>query len=410
VSKITSAVASAGRLAGFATNLLILAVLSLVSLPVLISASGEAIWGLIALGQAVGLVLGVPWALGWGLLGVSRVARFRQQPNMLWREIKASVLARAALTPLVGISTVIAAATISNVETVLVVAAIFSTAALGLRMNWVFVGLQSPGRLFMAETLPRLAGVGAGIALLLWNPAFIALALFTQGFGSVVSFVATAIWARSRATESAPVGVVDALRSNLAGVPALTASALWGALPTFVVSWLAPAELGQLALVLRVQAQANTATSPVIDVLQGWVPVDGERRTRKRALMAALIATALAVVGSATLLGIGSALFAFLGAGVVMPSLDLMALSAGVVGLTFVSQTAIRAGLAPLALTRAFSMVVYVGMAVGAALMLLLVPTTGAGGALWALIACLVVQVLISIATIVRFRESSEGS
>ena len=329
---------------------------------------------------------------------------------MLWREIKASVLARAALTPLVGISTVIAAATISNVETVLVVAAIFSTAALGLRMNWVFVGLQSPGRLFMAETLPRLAGVGAGIALLLWNPAFIALALFTQGFGSVVSFVATAIWARSRATESAPVGVVDALRSNLAGVPALTASALWGALPTFVVSWLAPAELGQLALVLRVQAQANTATSPVIDVLQGWVPVDGERRTRKRALMAALIATALAVVGSATLLGIGSALFAFLGAGVVMPSLDLMALSAGVVGLTFVSQTAIRAGLAPLALTRAFSMVVYVGMAVGAALMLLLVPTTGAGGALWALIACLVVQVLISIATIVRFRESSEGS
>jgi O-antigen/teichoic acid export membrane protein len=296
-------------------------------------------------------------------------------------------------------------------QSVLSLAGYASMVTLGLRMNWLFVGLKSPTLLFLLETLPRIGGLAIAASGLLWLGWGSVAALYVVAASNALSMPLTLLWARARHTfRGLRLRTVRALASaHWHGVVGLTTSALWSTAPTYAVAWLAPSALPAFALAMRVYAQANTASSPAIDVLQGWVPADDYATTRKRAMRALAVSAVLAAIGFGIYFLVAPYLFAFLGAGqVVISPVEQLLLGVALV-LSVIVQTTNRACLAALGLAGRFSAIVVIGSLSGLCALFLLIPALGAVGGLLAVITSLLVQAVLGVYITVRPPRSVAG-
>jgi O-antigen/teichoic acid export membrane protein len=395
-------------IAGFALNVAIGGLLSLALIPAVISSVGDQGWAAFAVGQSIGVFASVVIAYGWGFHGPSLVAAVRSSAGDVHVEIVESVLLRLLLLPLTvaaGVATCMALTSDSD----LAVAGFVSSSVLGLRTGWIFVGLGSPGLMLLLETVPRALATGAAIALLFTVPQVAVFALYLQASGLLISLVLTYLWSRwrSRASPKRPrMGVPTLLRTHVHGLIGQLTSAGWAAAPTLVVASVSPADLPAFALVLRIQAQASTASSPIVDLLQGWVPragVTGLVSRVNRAIRVSVLAGSLVAM---LLLVFGDWISQILGADTVTTPYMLVALSAFIVGTSLVLQTVNRAGLAALGMSAQFARTTVIGVLCGAATLYPLVLWLGGEGGMWCILLSLAAQLALGMATLRRSRTT----
>lgn len=85
------------RLVGFGLSMVLLALASLVLIPVMIRSAGEAGWGAIALGQGIGGLGAVLVSYGWAMSGPTEIARGDDTTRLA--EFLGSLKVRAVMLP-----------------------------------------------------------------------------------------------------------------------------------------------------------------------------------------------------------------------------------------------------------------------------------------------------------------------
>lgn len=274
------------RMVGFGLSMLTLGIASLIAIPAMIRASGSASWGAIALGQSIGAVGAVLVAYGWGMSGPAKIANCG--PSERRRAYLESVTAKVTLIGPVLLVTTGIAGMLGRDNVVLAVAGAASATSIGLTAEWYFVGILRPYVFLLVETMPRVGGTILGV--LSMNAGAGALAgVVLQLAGVVVAFLSATAWvfASLRSEGAAPLKrrrLPDILGEQRHGVVASLGAAVYAAVPLLIVSAVAPAAQPLYALADKVQRQISVAITPLVTVLQGWVP-RGRLQTRASASM-----------------------------------------------------------------------------------------------------------------------------
>jgi O-antigen/teichoic acid export membrane protein len=370
------------KLVGFGASMALLALASLILIPVMIRSSGEAGWGAIALGQGIGALGAVLVSYGWAMSGPSEIAR-GDDPTRL-REFLGSLKVRAALLPAAGVVLVCVSMLIAPVRSDLAAMGTVVALLAALTSNWYFVGLARPWLLLALETVPRLAFTIVGIAVM-ENGADAITGLAWQSCGLVAAFVCSTWWILHslRATGSTRVSAPK-LRTLLVdhghGVASSLGSALYSSLPLVVVTVVAPLVQPMYALVDKVHGQVVVGLFPAIYVAQGWVPRAADPAPRaRRVLLGGAAFCALIAVG--TLL-FGPWLLDVLGSGKLQPGTAVVELMALGMALHFYAEIVGHAVLATYRSLRIVAISIVVATVVG-------LPLVAVGSAGWGVIGAL---------------------
>ncbi len=403
------------RLVGFALSVLVLAAASLAAIPAMIAASGDAAWGAIALGQVIGTVGGVAVGYGWGWFGPARVAQY--DPTARRTEYVESVIARGVLAPPVCAIAAILAYVLASSAPLFAVAGAVSATCMGLSASWYFVGLSRPFMMFAIETVPRAAGTGAGVILMMMGHSALMgpLGMFCGLIAALAFSSIWILWAAKR--EGAASGNRRPLRTilllNRHGVASALGSAAYIAAPLAIVSVVAPSIQPAFALADRVKGLVFVASAPAAAVLQGWVPRASEAARVRRANIALFSAGVFAVF-----LGVGTAavapgLVSWLGNGQISVSWIVVVLMAGCVAITLFQNVLERAALATFGRLRAAVKAVALGSLVGLPLVGIGARQLGTAGAMAGVLAGLLASVAVELVThlrVVREAHRSNGS
>jgi hypothetical protein len=387
---------------GFGINILLLAGLALISIPAMISAEGANAWGAIATGQTIGVVGSIAIMYGWGLTGPAAVAR--ATPQEVLREYRESVKTRFFLLPLVFVPGCVLSFVWGAASPLLSVLGFVSTAVLGLRGNWLFVGKGSPYLLLAYETIPRSIATAVGVVLMVYFDAGAAVGLALQTVGLIAALVATTSWVYSRAgnlDERLPIRPVgDLLKVHRHGVVAGIVGASYGAAPLLIVGVIAPSVVPTFALLARVQSQIYTGASPLLDALQGWVPRAEPELVKKRAWLACAITAAASTLGIGVFSLLGPPLVGALGASTVFAPYAAIVLTAVVIAMSLLAQVTGRSGLVPLGLVKRLTTHTMCGAVTGIAAISFLTALSGLSGALVGMCVGYFVQVVLNVLAI----------
>lgn len=258
---------------GFAASGIITGLATLVSLPLLIRLHGPAVWSIFAVGQAAGLLLAVPVGFGWAVLGPAIIARLAQGQRRT--EYFVSVCVRLILFMFLCL---VAGALVlfhlaSTVEPYLPVTLAF--ASTGFSSLWYYVGTGQSWASFCRDALPRAVATALAPLLSLWGPVQLTLGI-VLGAGNIVGLIATTLYVRRESRGSAPEPVTwpqvrVALVRQRPGLISGCISSVYMTLPTIIVGAMA-SNVGSFALGDKFVRLASTATLPLTQVLQGWVP------------------------------------------------------------------------------------------------------------------------------------------
>lgn len=262
------------RLVGFGLSVLISAVASLAAIPAMIAASGEGAWGAIALGQAIGLVGGVAVGYGWGWFGPARIAQCSVEERRT--EYIESLIARGLLALPVSAFAAIVAYKLAPSAPLFASASAAASTSMGLTAAWYFVGLSRPFVMLTLDTLPR---VGAIILAITSMRAGYSAVMAPVGTfcGTIAALALSTLWVwrdtrRAGALYRRPRSPVSLLVQNRHGIASALASTVYSVGPIAIVSVVAPDIQPAFALVDRIRLLVAIAATPVVTVLQGWVP------------------------------------------------------------------------------------------------------------------------------------------
>lgn len=383
----------------YALNLAIPAALSVLLIPLLISNSGEAGWASIAVGQALGGPAAVIIGYGWSIQGPAAISGAAR--SLVAQEFFEALKTRTALTIPILLAASVVAAILSPQPTVAVFG-VLSIGIQGIRCNWLFIGLHSPARILLFETLPRGLGLVAAIVVLLSLQDAASIALSMQALGLIVSLVLTSLWVRKR--YGPPSGGLRSLRWLLIhqrhGVIGSLISSAYGAYPILIVSAVAPQTVPALALAQRLQAQMATAASPLADFAQSWVPRTPDLHQRRQRTLRAMVTVGAATsLAAAVFVAISAPLIRFLGAGLVGLSLISCALLAALVVIGSVNTVATVAGMPAVGKLRYYARNVTISSILGAALIPLVSLTSSTEAVLGAMVvAALILLTLNTLA------------
>jgi len=374
----------ASAVGGFGLSVVLLGLVTLVAIPAMIVAEGAAGWGSIAVGQAIGIVASVAIMYGWGVTGPAAVARanFPQ----LRVEYSESLKVRLLLSVIVLAPAVGASAFFARVSPELGILGCLSTALLGLRGNWVFVGRGEPVRLLVLETLPRILGTLVGVIFMLWLGFGAVTGLLAQITGCIAAIGATSLWVYRHGGRSRSKMETRSTRSLLLihrhGVVASVTAAAFGSTPIILVGLLAPASLPTFALLQRIMYQMSTASSPLADVLQGWVPRAPLGRVRERAFTAFRLAAVVAGCAAGFFAIIGPFVVDVLGASAVSAPYSAVLATGLATGASLLAYVSGRAGLVPLGMMRQLTSNTLWGTGLGLTATAVLSTLAGAAGAM----------------------------
>lgn len=286
-----------GAVISYGLSVVATAVITLLSVPIVISHSGADAWAAIALGQAIGTGFGVLVGFGWGTTGPTMVAMASSEARL--RIFTESFRARAVLL----IPAIVTAASLSffvsgHFKFAATITAIAFTLS-GLLSGWYFTGSARPYSYLLFETLPRVLGTAGGSIAILLGASLVSFPM-AQGIGILfsvgISGFAILGWRLSR-RHGPWVPVLHSLKGQSHGVVIAAISAAYISVPITVVALVAPAALPAFALGDKILRFSTTAFSPVVQFLQGWVPGSdgaGVRRRIRLSFFVMLIATSLA--------------------------------------------------------------------------------------------------------------------
>ncbi|VXC53396.1 lipopolysaccharide biosynthesis protein [Plantibacter sp. T3] len=395
------------RVFGFSSSAAILALLSLVSIPALISELGTTAWSGLAVGQAIGVVGSIAVAWGWGVVGPASIARREAESQRRYYEsslVPRLILLIPASMAIAGIAWLLPLA--DHAASFLQALAI---ASYGAASPWYFIGRGMPKQMFLVDTLPRVLVTLAGIAFLyLGADARIYAGLQLAGTIAVVVLTHLAIVGTQRkpaATASAGLRrMTFRLRRQVPALSTAAVAASYLALPLIVMPTISPAAVAPFAMSDRFLKWTVTAITPVTQVLQGWIPArDGNFRSR--ALPALHFSTLFGLACGSTVTFVAPFLSSLLSHNQIQLSLWATAGVGLMIWMTVISRVVSSAILIPLGGVRAVLHSALVGAAVG---LLLLVPATltfGYVGATWSIAVaevCVTTYQLLAMRTLTR--------
>lgn len=344
-SFVRSAYVAGRRFGQFALSIVLLAGSSLWFVRSAIETGGLGNWASIAVGQTVGAIAAVLVGYGWSIAGPVRIAA---APTLESRrdEYFDALLVRSVLLTgaslVVGLCAVLMPAT----EPTLVFLGALPVMISALSASFYYVGIASPARLFVAETIPRVAASALAAALLSLGSVDLLGGLLLQLLGAVVAVCSSSFYIlglygigpRFRRVRIADVRSL--LRRQRGGLTASLLVSTVSNAPILIVSAVAPAALGPFSVVDKLSKQVLAGSSPVTSVLQGWVPRDGPRSVKRRARAALLMAWIAGVAAAASMFLVSPVLVHWLAAGSIPPSVATSALMGAFVGL-FLTQNAV---------------------------------------------------------------------
>lgn len=369
-----------GAFAGYGLSVGLSAIVTLLSIPVVIGAVGAGAWSSLALAQAVGSAAAIVIGFGWGITGPTEVAsagpdaRLAYFTSSVWGRVTVALPATAAAAALTG------AAAPSEPGTASLSAVAY--ALTGLLSGWYFTGTARPWSFFALDAVPRVAGVAVGALLVaaglpLWTFPVAILVGVASGIGVTVRRITGRF---VPATVSRAV-VARTLRTQAHGMQLSSVSALVTALPPLIVSVAAPGALPAYTLGDKLFRFSTTGFAPVLQFLQGWVPAVRGAERIGRAIRAARVGLLIAAIGAVAFLLIAPFVGRLLSHGTV----ELDWLLAGAFALALASVIAAQVvgliGLLSLGATRAYARYTVIGAAIGMPLAVLGALLTGGAGA-----------------------------
>ncbi|MFC8410541.1 hypothetical protein [Arthrobacter sp. NPDC057259] len=291
------------RLISFAATVGASTVVSLVTVPLIIGRTSAAAWGSLAVIQTGAILFGVLVAFGWGTTGAATVASIpREARPALYLE---SLVSRAYLFIFTLPIMIVVMLLISPASVGVVIAGSVAYLLPFLGATWYFIGEARPLRLFLLDALPQMVGVVVGFLILSVTGELtlflIALAVLT----AVGVFLSSAVILRGLpANTRVDMGLRPAI-ARLApqrhGVITAGTTSLYVTLPLLAVSALAPAATPLYAMGDKLFRFGLVAFSPVLQVIQGWVPEGGPVTVAHRARRAAIIGPLFGLLGGAVI-------------------------------------------------------------------------------------------------------------
>lgn len=369
-----------GGLAGYGLSVGLSAIVTLLSIPVVIAAVGAGAWASLALAQAVGSAAAIVIGFGWGITGPTEIAsaeprdRLVYFTNSLWGRASIAVPATACA----AIVTAVAAPSQPGPAALGAVA----YALTGLLTGWYFTGVAKPWSFFSLDALPRVVGVAVGAVMVsLGLPLWIFPLAVLLGVLAGICATIRRITGRFLPGRVRRAVLLQVLRAQSHGMQLSSVSAVVTALPPLIVSIAAPAGLPAYTLGDKLFRFATTAFSPVLQFLQGWVPAVAGQQRAARAKKAATIGISAALVAACTFALVAPLMSRLLSHGKV----DLGPLLGSAFALALASVIAAQAvgliGLLSLGATRSYARYTIVGASVGVPLTIVGAIVAGGVGA-----------------------------
>lgn len=391
---------------------LLSAIASLIALPVLTSRFGADGWAAVAFGISVGSAASVVVELGWGLDGPVRVAGAGPQARRTWFAL--SLATKLLMFLFVVVPVALAGALFSSQYPFEGGLSAISGAALGFTSVWYFVGVGSPLRLVMSESVPKVvAALSAAALMYLGGPLLVypvALILGALSSPIIASFLVLKPGLTDFRGLSLP-RVRLATRGQLTALRGRAASAVYLSLPTALLGVVSPSSVSVFAAADRLQRMALTFLQILPNTFIGWANED--RRTSQKWKKVKL---ALAIN---TLIGLTAGIVWFYGmpllarvvfAGKIDISNNIVALSSLLI-LTTVSSRAVGGiGLIAFRGTKYVSDSAILGAILGICTILLFGALAGAQGAFWGLVVAELAVLGWQIWSLIRIRPLATDS
>jgi O-antigen/teichoic acid export membrane protein len=387
------------KLLGFGLSVIVLGVAGLLVIPAMVSASGAEAWGAIAVGQIMGTVGSFVVSYGWKISGPTKVARVDATERR--REFFDSIRVRLTLLLPVGAVTVAVTSLVAHTHHGLAGAGAVSALVLGLTNQWYFAGVAKPYAMLLLETVPRVIGSFVGIALMyMGETAMTGLICITLGMA--VGFVSGCVWVwlstgRAGAVHAPRRPIATILRDQAKSTVPSLVSAVYLAVPVTMVSLVAPSAVPTYALADKINRQSSQGLAPIITVLQGWVPRGKDGMLTRRAHAAFVAVLVIAVVLVAGFIVVGPLLFRWLGDGQIIAPTPIVVLTALLIGTYLLDQILGRVVLVAFDKIGVIARANVASAIVGLPLALLGALVFGAQGALFGVLAGVVVRVAIEL-------------
>lgn len=281
------------RSSGFLTAMLLPILIGLVTIPLLIGYLGPSVWSHLVVAQTIGSLGYLGVARGWFAAGPTRVAALDADGQAA--VYRASIRDRAPSAVAFGVPVALVCVWVFDAPAAPTLVGLAQVVA-GLGASWFFVGSRRPGLLLIFDTLPRMAGIVLGVALL--------------GAGAGVELYALSVLLGSCAAAVLPLALVGKgvlapggpSSRNLAFLTTVC-SYLTTSIPLLAVAGLAASDRPVYAMVDRLLVIGLAVLASYTQAMQGWVPEQrGEVYARafrglRWAAMLALVAFLLAWLG-----------------------------------------------------------------------------------------------------------------
>lgn len=374
------------RLSAFSASTILSGVVSVLTIPIVIGAAGAPGWEALAVGQAVGALIGIAVGMGWVVTGPATVAPL-DEAGARSTYVESLVIRGAVLLLAIPLAVAVAFA-LSHAEHESAALAAVSTLVMSCGAAWFYIGRRQPRRLLVLETLPRVIASLMGILLLLAGSPLVVFAA-VQVIGGVIAVGLSwlVVAGRVRAAEIGSVlrRVRPILGKQSHGLVAAVSSSVFISLPTVVVAAFAPLALGGFALADRTEKLANMALMPFGQTLQGWVPRAQDVLARAKAATLAAVCVGF-FCGASLAVGMPFAASQLSG-GQIDVGAELSVPFGVTLWATMTSQVTGIACLVGLGRGRELTRSAIVGAVVCAIALVLWVPTFGGIGAAWAVVA-----------------------
>jgi len=324
-------------------------IVAIVSIPIMINASGLSSWANIGVGQSVGGVAASLVSYGWGITGPGEIAK--GTPAQRRHEYFNSVRARLAITPLALLLAAVLTVSVTGPDGAAGgVLGLLSTSLTGLSAIYYFLGTGELWQSFLLDSLPRAAGTLVGTAALAWpgsSAGAIAVPIGTIA-GVLLAFLLSTVRIEqgSKNLQRLPrQSLLTIFRERRHGLISSLTTGAFQVLPTVVVGWIAPSALSGYVFYDRIYKQVMTFLSPALNVFQGWVPRASGSELKRR-MRAALYFGAVAGVGSfAGVVTLGWAATSLLSAGEVIATPGSLIAVGALIGFSAFDLVVSRVGL-----------------------------------------------------------------
>ncbi|HTL40551.1 MAG TPA: hypothetical protein VL294_03680 [Pseudolysinimonas sp.] len=293
---------AAGRVRGlglFGLSVLLNGVVSLITIPVLVAVAGADRWASMATGQSIGASFGVMVIFGWGLTGpvTIAVAQPGRRPGMFLD----SLFARGVLLiPLLAVQAAVTFAIVPHAKLVAFLAGTAMTVA-GASANWYFTGESRPDRFLLLDTVPRVSGTIVGVLACVATGDLLLFALGQLAGSLAALLLSSAVIFRGQALDVRAAARWSRIRRSLLdqrhGVVATGLLAAYVPAALAIIALFSPVLLPMFVLADRLGKFVAMAVSPLLQMLQGWVPAASGLERVRRMRLAGRVVTLTAIAG-----------------------------------------------------------------------------------------------------------------